>query len=239
MSDAKHLTEDQLIRAIDSETTPAEKASVETHLAQCDLCVERYESMVDFSNELEKVVEATAVHVPHGARERLVSALAQAAPVTPFRSGRLPHAWQWVAVAASALVLLFVLGRRQPTAPEAGRIVRPQQPLPAVAPASTPVQPMTPARVSRSTAPKKPRPQMGPRRALPIPEQPAFVPLPYLDNGEPVQTAGVVRVEMKLSMLANAGVIRIMPGASDVPVQADLLLGLDGQPYAIRLVSNQ
>jgi hypothetical protein len=42
---------------------------------------------------------------------------------------------------------------------------------------------------------------------------------------------------MQLSMLAHAGVIQMSPGAPDAPVEADLLLGIDGQPYAVRLVS--
>jgi anti-sigma factor RsiW len=239
MSDARHLTDDQLIRAIDGETIAAEQASVETHLAQCEMCLERYEALVEFSSDVEQVVGATPVHVDHGARERLRSALEQPTATIAVRSRRVALAWTWAAIAASALVLLFFSGKRQPTPPESARAVLPQQASPVLPSVSSPAQPVTPAPVSTSsTVRKELRPRTVQPRSAQSAERPAFIQLPYVGNAQAVQTAGIVRVEMKLSMLANAGVIRMMPGAADAPVEADLLLGLDGQPYAIRFVSH-
>jgi hypothetical protein len=42
---------------------------------------------------------------------------------------------------------------------------------------------------------------------------------------------------MRLSSLTNAGVIHVVPGTPDNWVQADVLLGIDGEPSGIRLVS--
>jgi hypothetical protein len=65
----------------------------------------------------------------------------------------------------------------------------------------------------------------------------AFIRLPYSDPSLPINPADIVRVEIPLSALANTGIIRAQPGTADALVKADVLLGLDGQPSAIRLVS--
>jgi hypothetical protein len=61
--------------------------------------------------------------------------------------------------------------------------------------------------------------------------------LPYSDPSLPINTADIVRVEIPLSALASSGIIRTQPGTADALVKADVLLGMDGQPSAIRLVS--
>jgi hypothetical protein len=63
-----------------------------------------------------------------------------------------------------------------------------------------------------------------------------FIRLPYSDPSLPIDSSDVVRVQLRLSALANSGVVRALPGAGDPLVQADVLLGLDGQPSAIRIL---
>ena len=54
--------------------------------------------------------------------------------------------------------------------------------------------------------------------------------------GLPQFESGVIRrVELSLSSLPNYG-IQIAPDASTNPIQADILVGQDGQARAIRLV---
>jgi hypothetical protein len=64
----------------------------------------------------------------------------------------------------------------------------------------------------------------------------AFVPLPYADDPTAIDGGTVVRVILSRPALASLGVPVTDPGATD-QIPADLLLGEDGSPQAIRLVS--
>ena len=64
----------------------------------------------------------------------------------------------------------------------------------------------------------------------------AFVPLPYADDPTAVDGGTVVRVILSRPALASLGVPVTDPSATD-RIPADLLLGEDGTPQAIRLVS--
>ena len=239
MSDVTHVNDRQLLRAIDGEMTPVEHAEFEAHLARCETCLERWEALAEFWNEIERTIEATPVEAPRGAREQLVEALVGGKANTAARAGRRISSWYWAAaIAATAAILFFALREPKQAAPKqvAGR----QQAQADSAPVATPHPdaPALRAQDSRQRARPKTVRNSGTRhQTAGDTETSAFIRLPYVDATQPMQTAGLVRVQMKLSMLANAGVIRMMPGASDGPVQADVLLGLDGQPYAIRLVS--
>jgi hypothetical protein len=59
---------------------------------------------------------------------------------------------------------------------------------------------------------------------------PSAVGLPDFESGQ------IVRLELPLAMLPSYG-IQIVPDARGPQVEADLLVGQDGQPRAIRLIS--
>jgi len=231
MSDATHVNDKRLLRAIDGEMTPAEHAEFDAHLVRCEACLERYEALAEFSNEIEKAIDATPVQAPRSAREQLIEALAGDRIKTPVSSGRQGWWWAPAAIAASAALLFFALRAPKEITPKQEVATHQVQanPAPVVTPLPQDVQ--QPAR-SKPILQNSTHQQIAGHATTS-----AFIRLPYVDAAQPIQTAGLLRVQMKLSMLANAGVIRMMPGASDGPVQADVLLGLDGQPYAIRLVS--
>lgn len=239
MSEVIHLTDEQLVRAIDGEITAIEQADIDAHLVRCEACLERWEATAEFSNEVERAIDATAVRAPRGARERLMEAMESERANAAIRPGRRVHAWWWAAAAAASIaIILFALHGPGRTAPkqEAARVHKQGNPSPAAtrtedsgSPAAAPV----PERASR----KELRAGSKPRQGAGDPSPSAFLRLPYTDAELPMQAAGLVRVRMQLSMLANAGVIHMSPGAPDAPVEADVLLGIDGQPYAIRLVS--
>ncbi len=69
--------------------------------------------------------------------------------------------------------------------------------------------------------------------APPPPEQP-FVQIPYVAPPAPYERLAVVRQYMPVAALIAAGVRVPDTGAA---IQADLLVGQDGRPLAIRLVS--
>ncbi|HXE14406.1 MAG TPA: zf-HC2 domain-containing protein [Bryobacteraceae bacterium] len=224
MKNLAHLTYEEMVRLIDSEIDTAAQARVETHLANCAECLKRYEDLAEFSETLSHAIETIPVAVPAAAHQRLEAAMEQRAGITPMRPIRW---WQWAAVAAGLVVTLFLLHSRrssfvrvEPAAPAN------TEPAPVVA-KSNPVEarPVSPVAVHH-----KPRQQSSNLDN-------AFIRLPYSDPSLPINTADVIRVEIPLSALASSGVIRTQPGTADALVKADVLLGLDGQPSAIRLVS--
>ena len=64
---------------------------------------------------------------------------------------------------------------------------------------------------------------------------PGFIALPYADSGVPMESAVVIRVRMRSSELASMGVALSAQPAS-AKISADLLVGQDGVPRAVRLV---
>ena len=236
MSDLTHVSDGQLVRAIDGEMTAAEHAEFEAHLVRCDACLERYEALAEFSNEIERAIDATPVQAPRGAREQLVEKLAGEQVTAAVAVRRIPRWWWAPAIAASAALLFFAL--LEPKQPAPRRDVARHEVR-----ADMAVEPAPVAEARAFPVRKSPRTQRKAAHASGnLPQiagngETSFIPLPYVDAAQPMPPAGLVRVQMRLSMLANAGVIRMMPGASDEPVQADLLLGPGGQPYAVRLVS--
>lgn len=239
MSDVTHVNDRQLARAIDGEMTTEEHAEFEAHLVRCETCLERWEALAGFWNEIERAIDTTPVKAPRGAREQLVEVLASDRTNVSARAGRRIPGWRWTAaIAATGAILFFATREPKQAAPK--QDVAKHQIEAGPAPVSTRLSesPALSARdIERPARRKAVRNDARRQATAGDVETSAFIRLPYVDAAQPMQTAGLVRVQMKLSMLANAGVIRMMPGASDGPVQADVLLGLDGQPYAIRLVS--
>jgi hypothetical protein len=64
-----------------------------------------------------------------------------------------------------------------------------------------------------------------------------FVALPGAANLPQFESGTIVRVELAVASLPAYGV-DISPAANDQPVEADVLVGQDGQPRAIRLVTS-
>jgi hypothetical protein len=64
---------------------------------------------------------------------------------------------------------------------------------------------------------------------------PGFVALPYSQSGVPLESAVVMRVEMRSSELSSMGVA-VPAAASTARLQADILVGQDGIARAVRLV---
>jgi hypothetical protein len=70
-----------------------------------------------------------------------------------------------------------------------------------------------------------------------------FMALPYSNPDLPVNTAQIVQMQVPVSALADAGIV-FEPisneiGGTDRSVRADVLLGLDGRPVGIHVLSNE
>jgi hypothetical protein len=100
--------------------------------------------------------------------------------------------------------------------------------------------------VAQVAGPAKHRPlPTKPRRAVPLSpstevsaDVEEFIALPAADRLPRFESGMIVRVELDVTSLPAFG-FPIMPDSGQRPVTADVLVGQDGQPRAIRLVSVQ
>jgi hypothetical protein len=83
----------------------------------------------------------------------------------------------------------------------------------------------------------RPKPARRPRPAPQIVRSAPFVALPGAAGLPEFESGTIVRLELSLASLPSYGVDITRAGASR-PVEADVLVGQDGQPRAIRLVSS-
>ena len=171
----------------------------------------------------------------------LLSAFAEhRAAVGTAPSARRPGVWRsWmaaaaalIAVAASIEVWRFQAGVTvnsvTKTPSRQGTPARPGLPhvSPAVVPATPPSMPPRHVASARTA---------GERRRIVKPA--GFVALPGAANLPQFESGTIVRVELAVASLPAYGV-DISPAANDQPVEADVLVGQDGQPRAIRLVTS-
>ncbi len=166
------------------------------------------------------------------------------------RHGGLPHGAVWYLAAAASLSLLlgggwWMLWQQPAAAPV--EVVGSR-----VAPVAETARPAEPSGVATEAAPRaEASPSAESRRAGPARARSApvnrvvasadaadneFVTLPAAQQLPRFESGMVVRVELPASSLPAYG-FPIMPDAARTPITADVLVGQDGQPRAIRLVS--
>ncbi|MGA7414645.1 MAG: zf-HC2 domain-containing protein [Bryobacteraceae bacterium] len=212
MTHAVHLSEDLIGRVVDDELTPTERLFVERHLAKCAACRQKRREWAEVAERVQDLVLEQEPFVPANARQRLVSALEQREPaqVVPIRPDA-PAWWKWGAVAAVAASLAFMLSL-PPVRTHVSELLNP----------GSRVQMAAASGASQPGAEETER---------------SFIPLPYSGVELAEGQEEIVRVQLPASALANQGII--LPGAyaENSLVDADLLLGLDGQPQGIRLVN--
>jgi hypothetical protein len=150
---------------------------------------------------------------------------------------------RWMAAAAALLLCAGAL--------LGWRVLQVRRPLPGI-----PTSSVTPSAVSSRAVPSVPpstlaaggpavRPSRAratrprPRPAPKVPEIPSveFVTLPGAASLPRFESGSIVRVDLPLSSLAAYGV-DISTSGGKGPVKADVLVGQDGEPRAIRLVSS-
>jgi hypothetical protein len=209
-------------------------AAVETHVAHCRTCAARLERERELSIGLRVLASQSATNAVSGDLERaLLDAFRQ-------RQSRTVHqgvsAWIPRAVAAVALVgvglWLLQPGGENPIVaePEPVRTVQSAAPPPGAEatlradPTASPVE-----ATKRPNRPQRPRPS-GFVTAEGFVMLPAAANLPAFESGE------IVRMELPVTALPAYG-LEIAPETRRSAVEADLLVGQDGQARAIRLVN--
>jgi hypothetical protein len=170
----------------------------------------------------ERMVEALRALSEHDA-SREASCEVEARLRVKFQSRRRRGAWRraavWAAAAAAALVMFFVVTNRKPPAPALVHEVVTQ---------AAAVQP----EVAAAAVVKSPRRV---RRPVTRPQEVVTDFFPLMDPAPPFERGQLLRVELPASAMQMVGLPVREDRLAD-PVQADVLVGEEGLPRAIRFV---
>jgi hypothetical protein len=214
---------------------PGTAAAVESHVEHCAACAGRLARQRHLTAGLRALAVTTDGDVPSDALERrLLDAFQETQPHAGFARTRRV----WLTAAAAALLAIggfawWQMSHSRQYSPAVGSIAgqaRPEVTRPEmVAPPTHRAAAKRSARPPRRYA-AKPAANARAVQAEGFVMLPAAAGLPDFESGE------IVRMELPLASLPAYG-IAIEPDAAPAPVQADLLIGQDGQARAIRLVT--
>lgn len=206
--ESDHLSNDVLVRSLDGELTSSKAFSVEEHLKACRLCQARQAELQRVSIGLEQSVRSVNLAIPALERSRLASRLRDARGASATPLSRTLTQFGWaLAAAASLAVGLAYLPLTR------GKVT---------------ASPAVEARTARTGSPFEV-------------DGETFFYLPYSNPDLPASSSHVVQMRVPLSSLADAGVL-VEPldsrmATPDRAVLADVLLGLDGQPIGVHVLS--
>ncbi|HEY7303517.1 MAG TPA: hypothetical protein VH601_05360 [Bryobacteraceae bacterium] len=219
MNASDHLTNDLLVRAIDDELSPGEILLVESHLPDCEICKRRHAEILRLSDQIESLAAIELPEARPGEREALASRL----EACPERTVRLETRRKrvraiWWSAGIAAAILLAVLFGLQPIHFPANQIPANHAPADRSVAGSLYLQDAT----------------------LQVDGE-SFIPLPYSNPDLPVSAPHIVEMQVPVSSLAGVGLVfePISHGISgaDDSVLADVLMGVDGQPLGIHVLS--
>lgn len=224
---------------------PGTLAAIESHLEHCEACAALLARERRLSQGLRALSAAAPAAPSEALSRRLLDAFAerQLGQPTVARGANRIAGNGWLRAAAAVLVaaggvLLWSSTSNKPESDKprdvsvaVAEIRRPE----AIQPASS-VQSAADVRRGSATALASRQPRRSRQRALPAVVRPVgFVALPGAAGLPDFESGEIVRMEIPLTSLPTYG-IEILPDAQGSPVEADLLIGQDGQARAIRLV---
>jgi hypothetical protein len=202
------LNWDLLVRAMDKELSAAEERLVERHLDECECCRREYAEVEHFSREIAAAVGGAAVAEDGGVRERLAEQISER---ELLKTGR--------PIAPDRVMRRFGWGMAIAATLALGIIFAPKQKNPVNESAPTHEQAAGAIEVDGET----------------------FIALPYSNPDMPASAPRIVQMQVPVSSLADIG-IAMEPVSNvvlnqDRSVLADVLLGADGQPLGVHVVS--
>ena len=204
-----HLSNGVLVQFIDDELPAAEAAHAKKHLAQCPACSARYSELRRISSNFDEFVDSLRPSVRLAERQELSSKLDRVSgtPV-PHKSVQRPVRFGWWGLGAAAALTIGVL--------------------------------YLPSSI-RTNGEAKSAPMAKQSTSAFEIDGETFVSLPFSNPDLPVNARRIVQMQVPVSSLAEAGIV-VEPITSQVAqpdgsVLADVLLGLDGQPLAVHVVS--
>jgi hypothetical protein len=231
---AGELAEDQLLSA-------KTRISALAHAESCEHCARRLASERRLSAGLNELAECTASEAPARLKHSLRVAFEARKPVAVRKRGTdfsLSRLWgqtkvlPTLAVAAAVAAIVFAVTLSiwlRGSSPKTTEVVATATPIP------TPVL-VAPAEAHLAGQPeiKSERRAVSRRRVRTL-EDDVYIPLAYAINADAPQDKMVVRVEVSRSTLIGMGLPLNAEGGNEL-VKADLMVGIDGVPLAIRFI---
>jgi post-segregation antitoxin (ccd killing protein) len=205
-----HLTHDLLVRALDDELMPEQAAAIEAHLSACKTCREQYEILRTLSIRLSTLVSAADAKLNDHARTSLWQELeVREQQPIPRTPERIIRRLEWSLAIAASLAVAAFL------------VPLSHQHKPKPVGHSVIAETNGTIEVDGET----------------------FIMLPYSNPELPLNAPHIVQMEVPVASLADAGVtlepISNEMANADDSVLADVLIGLDGQPLGIHILSAQ
>lgn len=211
MSTPDHLTNDLLVRAIDDELSPREISILESHLPNCEVCKRRHAEIVRLSGNIESLASAALPEAFQNDREKLVRSLDSVpARIVALKTIRNKARSLWWGAGIAAAVLVGVLfASRSVHAPVQDRAAE---------------QAYSPGTILQVDGEN-------------------FIPLPYSNPDLPITAPHIVEMRVPVSSLTSAGLVfePVSNGGTgpERSVLADVLMGLDGQPVGVHVLSTE
>ncbi len=221
------------------------RAAIESHLEHCHACATEFARQRALSEGLRAVARASAHEAaPAALEDRLMSAFAShhsaQQPSAPAIRRRLSP---WLAAAASIVIVggvsYAVMNRVKPEGTEGTEteVVRLKPDTTAANDGVRPKPEATEVRLkpdaTKANSVRRAGSTTGPRPGLRMDD---FVALPGAVGLPTFESGRIVRIDLPVSSLPAYGV-ELVPDAARSEVQADVLVGQDGQARAIRLVA--
>jgi hypothetical protein len=207
MTRPDHLTNDLLIRAMDDELSAHEESLVRLHLVQCGECRRAYQQFGALSSRVESVVSLVNPQVAEQGRAKLSQRLEDQERKAKVKSPK-KAAWRLGWGMGMAAVL-------------------------AVAVLFIPRGLHTPGTAIRMMA------AIQPVETFEVADE-TFVALPYSNPDLPLNAPEIVQMRVPISSLADAGIYdaaAMGPAFEDESVLADVLLGADGEPLGVHVLT--
>jgi hypothetical protein len=204
-----HVSDGLLVRAIDDELNELEAHGVESHLAVCDECTRRRQRLRHLSITIESAIAGAPVVPSKQDRESFERELAS----REAAAVSAPHGSPLLQRLSWGMAIAAALAFALLFVPQWKRAPRIEQGVTAAQPSAFEVDGET------------------------------FVALPYSNPDLPLNTSQIVQMQVPVSALADAGIV-FEPisneiASSDSSVRADVLLGIDGRPVGIHVLSNE
>jgi hypothetical protein len=249
-----HSLRDAIVeRARGGELGAGTLAAVDSHVEHCQPCAALMSRERQLSQGLRALAATTAaVGSSDAVQQRVLEIFAERQDAgrpggSLSASGRERTHWLRVAAALMVIAVSVAGWRMVRSGPATTDAPGPRTTVVADRPTSEPAQ--VPGAV-RASAPegssagvagfraRRPRTARRPVRAVapPVVRPVGFVELPGAVGLPDFESGQIIRLEIPLTLLSTYG-IEILPDAQETPVEADLLVGQDGQARAIRLVN--
>ncbi len=208
MKMSEHPEDGLLIQYLDGELPENQFVRLRLHLTSCTDCRNRQDEFVRLSSRVEALVTASAREEPHDSRANLTRALVPAANSRPVPENPIQ------------VMRRFGWGMAIAAALAAGIVLIPR-----------PNKPDESARMDKS-------PATIPSASINVNGE-SFIALPYSNPDLPINAPRIVEMQIPASSLASAGLFLepVANGVADRTVLANVLLGLDGQPIGVHVLS--